>query len=284
MVLVVMHMSIQVTELRANFEGPHRLVTTSDGITLFLREWEPTMDNARETAVLILHGITAHSGPYKFIGNPLSEMGFPTFGLDLRGHGLSDGNRGDTPSLKRFTMDLCEAVSFLKESYSQIVILGHSLGVLQSAIIMGNCLHNIAGAVLLSGARTIKPGVLPSLSLTQKLKIALNAILFPSKPIIDYRREGMTGLDDPLFTFRYTLRFIRLLDLKAMEFGDELGIPVFVGVGDEDELFSVESVKQLYDEISTKDKEFYVQPGGKHAVFPEGSFQPMMEWFRNHFS
>ncbi|MHA2163116.1 MAG: alpha/beta hydrolase [Candidatus Thorarchaeota archaeon] len=276
-------MTLRVQELRENFEGTHRLVNSSDGITLFLREWKPEGEAEKETAILILHGITAHSGPYEILGKPISNLGYPTFGLDLRGHGLSDGNRGDCPSGERYAKDLCETVSFLKSEYTHIVLLGHSLGVYSSLLVMNNCLTNIAGAVLLSGGREMKPGMFPSMALSTKLNIALNSLVFPSKPVIEYRREGMVGLDDPLFNFKYTLRFMRMLDFAGMEFPEELNIPVFVGVGDTDELFSVESVRDIYNSVPSEDKEFYVQPGARHAVFPEGSWQPLMEWLAHKF-
>ncbi|MFW9955645.1 MAG: alpha/beta hydrolase [Candidatus Thorarchaeota archaeon] len=276
-------MDLNIVEMRENFKETHSTFTTSDGITLFLREWTPTEDQSKETAVLILHGITAHSGPYGFLGLQLASMGFHTFGLDLRGHGLSDGNRGDYPSRERLVLDLCEALAYIKKTHPKVVILGHSLGVLQSMLIMKNCLGQIHGAVLLSGARAMKPSTSLSFSFSQKLKIVLSSILAPGKPAVSYYREGMTGLDDPLFNFRYTLRFIRLVDSKSLQFPGDLGIPIFVGVGDQDELFSIESVRELYDEIPAKEKEFYVQPGAKHAVFPEGSFKPLMSWLDNRF-
>jgi alpha-beta hydrolase superfamily lysophospholipase len=276
-------MELDIQELRSTFDQNHRTLETSDGITLFLRAWEPEEVAPRDTAILILHGITAHSGPYEFIGIPLSKLGFPTFGLDIRGHGLSDGNRGDSPGVERFTQDLCEAVSFLKNDFPNVILMGHSLGVFQSALIINSCLQNIAGVVLLSAAKTMRHGVLVTPSLGQKLKIGFNSLLYPCKPVIEYRREGMVGLDDPLFTFRYTLRFLRMVDLQGMTFPDGFGLPVFVGVGEEDEMFSVEAVRELYNEIPSADKEFFVQPGARHAVFPEGSFQPMMKWLDEKF-
>ncbi|UCE11312.1 MAG: hypothetical protein JSW61_05090 [Candidatus Thorarchaeota archaeon] len=74
-----MLMSVHIERLREEYEGPHHLVTTSDGLTLFLREWRPAQGTARDTAILILHGITAYSGPYAIIGEPLSENGFTTY-------------------------------------------------------------------------------------------------------------------------------------------------------------------------------------------------------------
>src|SRR5580700_9410942 len=85
--------------LRRNFTGPHNEFTTTDGVTLFLRRWDPDTIVAakKDVAVLIFHGFTAYSGPYGMAGVPISGGGYTVFGLDYRGHGLSDGNRGDTP-------------------------------------------------------------------------------------------------------------------------------------------------------------------------------------------
>jgi len=46
---------IDVKKLREDFKEPYDLVTTSDGITLFLRKWESQSPSNK--AILILHGI-----------------------------------------------------------------------------------------------------------------------------------------------------------------------------------------------------------------------------------
>ena len=277
-------MTLDIAALRDKFEGPHKLVTTSDNQKLFLRIWEPETETRKNSAILLLHGITAHSGPYGMIAEPLAEKGFTIYGLDLRGHGLSDGNRGDSPSKERFIKDLCETIGFVKQSHAKVVLLGHSLGVLSSVIALNNCLENIDGAVLLSGARTTRPGASLGLSLGQKLKILGNSLVNPSKPVIRYYREGMIGLDDPLFNFNYTYRFMKIALVRDFEFPAIEVLPVFVGIGDNDELFSVEDCQSLYDEIPSKDKMFHVAVGGKHAEFPPGSWDPLPVWLDDHFN
>src|SRR5580765_2539498 len=94
--------------LRKNFSGTHDQFTTQDGVTLFLRRWNPdSLTPAKKgIAVLIFHGFTAHSGAYNMAGSPISAAGYSTFGLDYRGHGLSDGIRGDSPGKDRWISDL----------------------------------------------------------------------------------------------------------------------------------------------------------------------------------
>jgi pimeloyl-ACP methyl ester carboxylesterase len=276
-------MTLDIIGLRKEYEEPHHLLVTSDGVSLFLRKWEPKIETPRQTALLILHGITAYSGPYAMFAEPLSEQGFTVYGLDLRGHGLSDGNRGDCPSKERFVKDLCETIAYVRERHERVVLIGHSLGVLSSIFAINHCLKNISGSVLLSGGVATRAGAIREMSLAQKLKILFSSILSPSKPVIKYEREGMVGLDDPLFNFRYTLRFIRLVKFDDIEFPEKLGFPVFVGVGDSDELFSVDSCRELYERIPSDSKEFFVAEGAKHAEFPDGAWNPLIEWVDRNF-
>jgi len=218
------------------------------------------------------------------LAEPLTRRGFTVYGLDLRGHGLSDGKRGDYPSKERFVKDLCETIAFVKARHPKVIILGHSLGVLSSVVALNNCLENIDGAVLLSGARTVRPGAYPRLSSVQKLKIVFSSLVSPGKPVIRYERDGMVGRNDPLFNFRYTLRFMRIVALGQMTFPKSMSIPVFVGVGDSDELFSIEACRELYEEVPSEVKEFHVAVGGKHAEYPQGSWNPLAESLEKHFS
>jgi len=270
-------MEIDVKKLREDFKEPYDLVNTSDGVTLFLRKWEPQSPSNK--AILILHGITAYSGPYEMFGKAISKAGFVAVGLDLRGHGLSDGNRGDYPSKERLINDLVETISYLKKQYSMLLLFGHSLGVLTALITIKNSNEKIDGLILMSAGKTVNPGVYKSPSVLQKLKILVSSIFQPSKPVINYYREGLLGLDDPLFNFNYTLRFMRLVSFKDLDLSEEIKCPVILGVGEHDEIFSVESAKALLDEISSKDKTFFIMPGAKHAVeFTEENFKDLNSW------
>lgn len=277
-------MTLDVKALREDYEGPHCLLTTSDGLTLFLRKWEHQSETPRKSAVLILHGLTAHSGPYSMLAEPLAKRGFTVYGLDLRGHGMSDGGRGDCPSKERYMEDICQTMDFLKQYHKTMVVIGHSLGVLSTILAMNHCLDKIDGAVLLSAGRFLKPGVTRNLSPIQKVKIAVNSAFSPGKPVVKYEREGMVGLDDPLFTFKYSLRFMRLVNFDTERFPEKLDFPVFVGIGDSDEVFSVDSCRELYEEIPSESKEFHVAKDAKHAEFPHGSWSPVFTWMEENFS
>ena len=274
-------MGIDLVKLREDFKGPHYLVSTSDGKKLFLRVWEP--ENPSKIAILILHGITAYSEPYEMLGIPLSKIGYTVYGLDLRGHGLSDGIRGDYPSNERLVKDLGESILFLKEKHPTLVLLGHSLGVITAVIASNFYLKEISGLILLSAAREVRPGVYNKISISTKLKILLSSIIKPNKPVISYYRDGMTGLNNPLYNFKYTLRFMKNFSVKKLNFPEKFEIPIVIGIGEHDEIFTVESARSFFDEINSENKRFIVLPGAKHAEFPEGSWKELINWLISTF-
>lgn len=276
----------QAALLRQKYIGPHEQFITSDGETLFLRRWNPdsVVSAKKNIAVLIFHGFTAYSGPYSMAGLPISAGGYTTFGLDYRGHGLSGGNRGDSPSKERWIADLSESVKYIKSlGFSRVVILGHSLGV-ASAICAADAIpHEIAGLILLSGAYEGRKGLNKPLSLFQKAKILASAIFRPSYQAVEYYREGMTVTTDTLFNFRYTLRFMTMIDVKQLRLPKDLNIPVLVGVGDKDELFEIDKVKEFYDLIPGNQKEFLIMKDATHAKIPLACWQEIVAWLDKTF-
>jgi len=233
---------------------------------------------------MIFHGITAYSGPYsKMVVDDLNQAGYNVLGFNLRGHGLSDGVRGDYPSAKRVILDICEAIALVKEKYPKLVVLGHSLGAVQVALAANNCMEKIDGIIIASAAKTIRPGVYKKPTAGQTAKIMFAALFTPGKRMMKYYREGMTGMDDPLFNFAYSPRFMTALSTKKFVLPAEISCPVLFTVGENDEIFSQESVKETLDGINAKDKTMIVIPGAKHAEFPLGSWTGLIDWLNDRF-
>jgi acylglycerol lipase len=276
----------QAAVLRQHFTGPHDQFTTSDGVTLFLRRWDPdSLTPAKKgIAVLIFHGFTAHSGAYNMAGVPISAGGYTTFGLDYRGHGLSDGNRGDSPGKDRWIADLAESVKYVKSlGFSKLIVLGHSLGVASAICAADAVPDEISGLVLMSGAYEGKKGLNTPPSFFEKAKILSSAIFRPSYPAVEYYRKGMTVTKDSLFNFRYTLRYLTMLDVKKLRLPKNMNIPVLVTVGDQDELFDVDKVRDFYDSIPGNKKEFLAMKNTTHAKIPLESWEQVVAWLDKTF-
>lgn len=273
---------LDVARLRGEFSDPHELLVASDGKTLFLRRWDAPQSS--NVTVLLFHGITAHSGAYgPSLAEPLARAGVSVFGMDLRGHGLSDGVRGDYPGPDRLVRDLSETVAFVKARSKKLVVLGHSLGALSALLSVKYRPADIDGLILLSAGRRMRSGVYSRPTRRSALRTLLGIALLRGVPLIDYRREGMVGVGDPLFNFRYSARFhttfygvgaLRLIrmfregmvDSPNSRLEGNLRVPLLVAVGDQDELFTPESSRELGESLHSRDTTFLLIPGGRHAV------------------
>ena len=277
----------EAADLRLKYSGPHKTFTTSDGETLFIRCWNPDTVKAgkEDIAVLLYHGVTAYSGAYEMAGVPISKGGYNVFGLDYRGHGLSGGNRGDAPSKERWIADLAESVKFVKSlGYKRLIVMGHSLGMAAAICTAEAIPEDLAGVILLSGAYESKTGnSVDHLSLFQKVRILSSAIFRPSHQAVEYYRDGMPGLNDPLFSYKYTFRFLTMLDVKKLHLPSSMHVPVLVAVGDQDEMFTVEKVREFYDQVPQSNKEFLVWKGAKHADIKREHWEEIVNWLDRNF-
>lgn len=104
---------------------------TSDGTELVTRSW--TIDNPRYD-VLLVHGLGEHSGRWAEPMSHLNARGANVYTYDLRGHGQSEGNRGDVEEFQQLYDDIAEmADATVAASGRPWVLYGHSLGGLQCA-------------------------------------------------------------------------------------------------------------------------------------------------------
>jgi alpha-beta hydrolase superfamily lysophospholipase len=104
--------------------------TSKDGLNLFGRLWTSPSPSPKGKVYLI-HGLGEHTGRYADLAETFNQQGYHLAGFDLRGHGLSKGKRGHTPSYDHLLDDI---QLFIKETQNRLpdnlpgFIYGHSLG------------------------------------------------------------------------------------------------------------------------------------------------------------
>ena len=290
---------LDVARLRTECSHPHELLSASDGTTLFLRRWDAP--GASPVTVLLFHGITGHSGAYgPDLAEPLARAGVNVFGMDLRGHGLSDGVRGDSPGPDRLVRDLSETIALVKARSKMLVVLGHSLGALSAILSVKHRPDDIDGVILMGAGRKMRIGVYARPHRGAALRALRGIVILRGMPLIDYRREGMRRLDAPLFSFRYSARFyttfygvgaLHLLrmfregtvDSPNLRLEGNLRVPLLAAVGDQDELFSPESSRELGESLRSRDATFLVIPGGRHAFFAADTAGLLAGWLSRRF-
>ncbi len=75
-----------------------------DRLTLGAQSWGP--EGPARAAVVLVHGLIEHSGRHARTALELVRQGFAVHAMDLRGHGRSEGRRGDVRSFDQYLLDL----------------------------------------------------------------------------------------------------------------------------------------------------------------------------------
>jgi acylglycerol lipase len=159
-----------------------------------------------------------------------------------------------------------------------VIVLGHSLGVASAVCAADSVPNEISGLVLLSGAYEGRKGLTKPVPLFTQLKILSSSIFRPSYQAVEYYRDGMNVSKDTLFNFRYTLRFLTMMDVKKLRVPNNWNVPILVGVGDKDELFAVDKVKDFYNMIPSNKKEFFIMKNATHAKIPVEDWEEIVTW------
>ena len=104
--------------------------TSADGLKLFARCWISS-EPASKGMVFLVHGIGEHTGRYDHLGKALAAAGYSLVGLDLRGHGLSEGKRGHAPGFEVYYDDIKRLMDEASSRFGKPparFLYGHSLG------------------------------------------------------------------------------------------------------------------------------------------------------------
>jgi alpha-beta hydrolase superfamily lysophospholipase len=78
--------------------------------------------------VVIVHGLSEHSGRYRHVAAALAEQGLDIFAFDLVGHGISGGARTYVENFAGYHRDVEAMLSEARSTRLPVALLGHSLG------------------------------------------------------------------------------------------------------------------------------------------------------------
>lgn len=102
----------------------------SDGVRLAYRAYLPAQ--SPKAVLVFYHGAGLHSAAgYQHLGQQLSELhGIAVFTPDIRGHGESDGPRGDAPNIAQVGRDAASMLELVRKQYAGVPVFlgGHSAG------------------------------------------------------------------------------------------------------------------------------------------------------------
>jgi len=256
------------------------MIETGDGVRLRFQSWSPLGGGA--AVVCLVHGHGDHSDRFLDGVDELVRHGISVFTSDLRGHGLSEGARGDAPSFDALLSDVDLLLDTAQANLPGLsrFLLGHSLG--------GNLVLNYAlrRQPLLRGLVAINPWLDLAFRppFWRMLAVRLVAAFRPDVPLSSRRKSGLGSQDngdsDPLVHRTITPRLFygsRQAATWALTNAASLDTPLLVIHGSADHSTSA-GASELFVQRARGDATFKLWNGLGHSIHGEEVERPVFEY------
>jgi acylglycerol lipase len=261
-----------------------------------LAAWKHSPEKKKpKSRVLLIHGLSEHSGRHLNTVNALNQRGIEVVRFDLRGAGRSGGRRQWVESFDNYVQDAAQIHSWIRHRLDPLplYVLGHSLGGTVAIHFAQRYAGSLAGLMLSAPAHNLGSGI-------PKLKIAVGKILSIAAPSFRLARGNDQAalsrdpevvkafLRDPLCTPFNTLKqgseILRAF-AHAAEPMREINLPTVIFHGSADRVVSLEGSFELLQVSPSRDKTLHVLPGSYHEphndIDKENYFQLLTQWLDN---
>jgi alpha-beta hydrolase superfamily lysophospholipase len=225
-------------------------------------------------ALLCIHGFCCDARVFTYVGNKLSSAGYNVVSIDLPGHGMSDGKRGDL-DFDACVKSIHEIVTQLKKKSARVFMLTHSMGCIFALWYAHLFKDSIDGLILLSPflmVRNMKkrydaePNALKYLLLFFARIFTPNKRLNITEAFPAYVKAGGDEvawmMKDPVVNFKYSYRFV--VDIlarrnsKVSELSDLGDIPVLILHGRRDRIIYLQVSEEFFKLLDTNMREIKI--------------------------
>jgi alpha-beta hydrolase superfamily lysophospholipase len=215
-----------------------------------------------------------HSGRYTHVVRHLNAGGLRVLTWDLRGHGRSEGRRGDIRAYALLVDDLLEVWSLAASGPGPLFLYGHSLG---GQITLNFAVrHKPAAAGLIITSPWLRLAFAPPRWKVSLARIAAhvwpaftqNTDVVPTRLSRDLK--FLMAMPDPhLVHHRMSARMYQALTAGAISAGRdavELPYPILLIHGSHDPVTSVAATTQLFRALRSQDKSLVIIPEALHET------------------
>ena len=232
------------------------------------------IENAKAN-IVIVHGIFEHLDRYSYITEKLNNEGYNVYRYDARGHGRSEGLKGDLEIFDEYLLDLDIYINLIRKENPdlKIILLGHSMGGLV-ATSYASVFKNKIDYLILSGACNRTPKVAKILRLlpiwlTKKIKYKNNL----GNGVCGNPEVVKAYNEDPLVVKEGTMRLMKNAFIVGCDLVKDniknIDVPVLVMHGEKDGIVVVETSKWTYNNLVVRDRTLKLYPDLYHEIFNE---------------
>ncbi len=261
-------------------EGPgaterrHR-IHAADGTALYVVDYLLAHSEARG-GIVIMHGLGEHGGRYRHVARFFNDCGFSVRCYDHRGHGQSQGPRGDVPNGEPMLQD----AEIIIDDFAVLLseppfLLGHSMGGLFAAHFA------LARATPLRGLILSSPALAVRLTGFQRQLLNVMYRFLPHIGVPNGLSPRFLSHDpavaaayknDPLVHPKISARLLRSM-LASIDYcqshAANLALPTLMLVAGDDHLVDAAGSHRFFAQLPQGRAQLHLYDGFYHEVFNE---------------
>ena len=262
-------------------ESQNHIFTTHDGVELLYRHWPATNPTAGlRQAVVMFHRGHEHGGRMAHLPGELDLPEFDFFAWDARGHGMSPGARGDSPSFATSVRDVQTFIDHISATHgiqqTDMAVLAQSVG----AVVVSTWAHDYAPQirclVLASPAFKVKlyvPFARPGLKLMRAWRGNFFVNSYVKAKFLSHDPERIRSFEnDPLISRPISVNMLLgLYDAAERVVADAqaIQIPTQLLISGADFVVHRKPQEQFFERLGSLRKEKHILPGFFHDTLGE---------------
>ncbi len=242
-----------------------------------------------DKTIIFIPGTAMYSRFYAEFCYNLFQKGFRVVVPDMQGHGFSEGPRGHF-TMETLTQTTYDVTSYVLDTYGgKVAIMGSSLGGITALYSAANDDERLSAAICHNAAifdenaykriipiKGILRLLLPLVPVAVKIapRTRASVWLYLKAERLAKTEELLNKIDilkkDKILSHKYTATALRTQQKDPMAKKiEEISTPIMIINGDEDVLFSVEYMTELYDRLTCAEKSLEILEGASHLIFQE---------------
>ncbi|MFH1996536.1 MAG: lysophospholipase [Candidatus Omnitrophota bacterium] len=258
---------------------------------IMYRSWEAPDPSS---ALLLVHGLGAHSGRWEELAEYLLKNGISSFAIELKGFGETKGIRGHIDSFRAYIRDIRSLRELIREELpgKKAYIVGESLGALCAI------LTTARDPALFDGLICISPAFVSTmrLSVGQYAALVLSLVFDPKKQFTVPFTSAMCTRDEAYVRKmendprEHRLASARLLfetvvaQIECGRLAGKASIPALFLLAGNDKLVDPGASRRIFKKLAAKDKVIIEYAAMYHAlsidIGKEKVFSDMWGWIR----
>lgn len=232
---------------------------------LYFRVWDTSTPRAD---ALIAHGYAEHGGRYDHVARALNDVGVTVWAVDHRGHGHSEGERGDFGTWESVVADFDRLVDLAEGEGGDRprFLIGHSLGGAIAIAYAEAHQDRLAGLSLSAPAIVLPPEILALAELPEIPDLPLADVVSTDPAVVQaYKDDPLVYQGPPPVGMLTAMAALQALVDRL----PEITIPVQIMHGAADLIVPADAYKAVVAGVSSDDVVARLWPGLYHEIYNE---------------